>query len=217
MCVSRFDHLVIASQSLKSGGDWLLEKTGVRPAAGGKHPHMGTHNLLSQFSENAFLEVIAIDPEAPTPGHPRWFSLDEPAMQLRLKQQSTPITWVVHTNDLHAAVDKAKAAGVDPGTIIEGARGDLRWLICVRDDGQLMHQGAFPILMQWPEGEHPAARMQDDGLKLKKLIVRSAQEQQLSVALAAIGALELVEVEALNAGQPIISALLGCARGDVPV
>ena len=32
---------------------------------------MGTHNLLMRIGDQVYLELIAIDPEAPTPGRPR--------------------------------------------------------------------------------------------------------------------------------------------------
>ena len=76
------DHLVIAADSLEQGSAWCLATLGVKPSGGGKHPLMGTHNRVMAISSESFpdcyLEVIAIDPDAPAPGWPRWFGLDEP-------------------------------------------------------------------------------------------------------------------------------------------
>jgi hypothetical protein len=67
------DHLVIAADSLEQGADWRAT-FGVQPSGGGKHPLMGTHNRVIAISSESFpdcyLEVIAIDPNAPAPGRP---------------------------------------------------------------------------------------------------------------------------------------------------
>ena len=66
------DHLVIGAASLAQGTAWCEATFGVVPGPGGVHPLMGTHNrLLSIGTEafpNAYLEIIAIDPEAAPPG-----------------------------------------------------------------------------------------------------------------------------------------------------
>ena len=84
------DHLVVAAASLQQGLDWCEATLGVTPGTGGQHPQMGTHNRLLKIETAdfplAYLEIIAIDPAAAPPGRPRWFGLDEPALQARLQQ-----------------------------------------------------------------------------------------------------------------------------------
>ena len=80
------DHLVVAARTLDEGSAWLFERLGVRPVEGGKHAFMGTHNRLLKIGPREYLEVIAIDPNAPPPARPRWFALDAPEMQERLEQ-----------------------------------------------------------------------------------------------------------------------------------
>jgi hypothetical protein len=50
---------------------------------------MGTHNLLVNLASAAFprayLEILAIDPDAPAPRRIRWFDLDQPAMQQAIR------------------------------------------------------------------------------------------------------------------------------------
>src|SRR5690606_32822306 len=74
---SYIDHLVVTAPSLAEGARFVREALGVEPEPGGKHPRMGTHNLLLRLGNDVYLEVIAIDPGAPAPGHPRWFGLDD--------------------------------------------------------------------------------------------------------------------------------------------
>jgi hypothetical protein len=42
----------------------------------------------------AYLEIIAIDPDGVAPPHPRWFGLDEPALQRALEAGPRLIHWV---------------------------------------------------------------------------------------------------------------------------
>ncbi|HEY3555130.1 MAG TPA: VOC family protein, partial [Casimicrobiaceae bacterium] len=69
------DHLVVAATSLDAGADWIEARLGVRPVPGGKHATMGTHNALVGLGPGAYLEVIAIDPQASAPARARWFDL----------------------------------------------------------------------------------------------------------------------------------------------
>ena len=77
------DHLVIAAADLASGQRWLEERLGVPLQPGGEHALFGTHNALLNMGD-AYLEVIAVNPAAPPPARPRWFSLGTVQMQQRL-------------------------------------------------------------------------------------------------------------------------------------
>ena len=71
------DHLVFAAPTLAQGIEYIADLTGVTPRPGGKHAGMGTHNALVKLGERLYLEIIAIDPDAPKPARPRWFDLDD--------------------------------------------------------------------------------------------------------------------------------------------
>ena len=73
-----FDHLVVGAPTLDEGASWLEARLCIPMSAGGKHETMGTHNALVGLGPGAYLEVMAIDPQAPAPGRARWFDLDEP-------------------------------------------------------------------------------------------------------------------------------------------
>lgn len=159
------DHLIVAANSLDEGAAWCEATLGVVPQPGGKHALMGTHNRLVALSSPAFprcyLEIIAIDPEAPPPGRPRWFGLDERA-------PGPPALWHVVARstmlDMHrwGLIHKQ----MDPGLPVAASRGDLRWQILLRPDGSLLP--ALPTLIQW-DGTHPAERLPDQGLRLRSL------------------------------------------------
>lgn len=146
-----FDHIAIVARSLEEGGDYVREQLGIDMPTGGKHPFMGTHNQLLALSDDEFVEVIAIDPDAPNPDHSRWFDLD------RFDGSPQIGTWIVGTQDIAASFDRLH--GDVLGKITDMTRGDLKWQITVSDDGLLPLGGAFPQLIQWPKGRHPASGM----------------------------------------------------------
>jgi hypothetical protein len=84
------DHLVVAANTLDQGSAYVQDRLGVSPAGGGKHVAMGTHNRLLKLGPGQYLEVIAIDPEGRQPDSPRWFNLDDPDLQARLKSRPQP-------------------------------------------------------------------------------------------------------------------------------
>lgn len=155
------DHIAVAAASLAEGLAHVQEALGVAMPAGGKHREMGTHNHVLRLGDGLFLEVIAIDPDAPLPGRARWFGLDRfGAAPPRLA------TWIARTGDLDAALTAAPQSSGPP---IQVSRGELNWHISVPEDGAMPFDGAYPTLIEWPPGPHPASRMPDLGCRLERL------------------------------------------------
>ncbi len=215
------DHLVVAAASLAQGAAWCEATLGVAPGPGGRHALMGTHNRLAKIASAAFpdayLEIIAIDPEAPPPARVRWFGLDDPALQASLIERGPRLVHVVARStmlDMHrwGLIN----VGLQPGEPVSAHRdtpaGRLAWQILVRDDGRLLCGGALPTLIQW-SGRHPVAAMPDSGLALKALTLRGVPERARDV-------LRLRGVQVLadagdGAGAPALSATLATPRGEV--
>jgi hypothetical protein len=158
------DHLVVAARTLDEGAAWVSSVMGVAMVPGGKHPLMGTYNRLLGLGGRRYLEVIAIDPEAPPPGRPRWFALDDPAMRERLAKGPALIHWAERTDDIEAAL-RTYPERVE---ILDASRGDLAWRITVPRDGRLPGGGTLPTLIQW-KGPHPGDRLPPSGCELVEL------------------------------------------------
>ena len=173
------DHLVVAARTLDEGAAWVESKLGVAMASGGKHPLMGTHNRLLKLDAGRFLEVIAIDPEAPAPSRPRWFELDTPAMRARLAKGPALIHWVHRTDDLEHAL----AGYPERVEILSLSRGAYRWRMGVPPDGRLPASGTAPTLIQW-DGPHPCDALPESGCALTKF---SAAQGALSAIFATPG------------------------------
>lgn len=172
----QLDHLVVGAASLDQGVAWARATLGVEPAAGGSHAAMSTHNRLIAIGSPAFarsyLEIIAIDPQAPPPGRARWFDMDQPAVQARLARGPVLLHWVARCADVRAACRALAAAGINRGEVLAAERsspqGVLRWQISVRADGQRLFEGALPTLIEWGE-IHPADTLPESGLRLESL------------------------------------------------
>ncbi len=156
------DHIVVAADSLEQGEDWCRRVLGVAPVAGGRHALMGTHNRLLQLSSPAFpqayLELIAIDPEAAPPGRQRWFGLDS-----RPRGEPSLVQVVARSRMLDMHRFGLIHKGIDPGLPVALSRGDLHWQMLLRTDGQM--PGGLPMLIQWGE-HHPADRLPASGCAL---------------------------------------------------
>lgn len=172
----RFDHLAVSATRLAEGVDWVESALGVALAPGGEHPLMSTHNRLLGLGD-IYLEVIAINPTAPPPAHPRWFDLDHFTGRPRLTN------WIAGCDDLNAALARLPA-GV--GVPVDLARGDLRWHMAVPNDGRLPFGGAHPALIQWHGAAHPAQRLPDSGVRLRRLEIATPDHTQLSTALSGL-------------------------------
>ena len=157
------DHLAVVAPSVAAGVAHVRGRLGVDVPPGGAHPLMGTRNHLMRIGEALFLEIIAIDPDAPAPDRPRWFDLDR-----RGDEPSRLEHWLLGTPDLDATLVEA---GELVGEALAQTRGELSWRISVPADGSLPLGGAFPSFLQWPPGPHPADRMADLGCRLVRLDV----------------------------------------------
>lgn len=208
------DHLVVAAATLEQGVAWCEATLGITPGPGGRHALMATHNRLCRIDgpafANAYLEIIAVDPEAAPPGRARWFGLDDAALQARLSEAPQ----LVHVVARSAMLDMHRwgliTVGQQPGTPVKAGRdtpqGRLEWQILLRDDGTLLCGGALPTLIQWA-GTHPTLAMPPSGVALQGLSLHGFPARASEV-------LRLRAVTHRDSG-PALRAVLATPRGEV--
>lgn len=205
-----FDHLVVAAATLEQGEDYVESRIGVWPQRGGKHVAMGTHNSVLRMGQGVYLEVIAIDPEAIAPKHPRWFELDRSVMQATLRVSPRLIHWVARCTDIDAV---RRASPVDPGPVHPMSRGEFAWRITIPDDGRLPGAGVLPTLIEWADARHPADAMPDAGVRLTALAAAHPEPAAMRTVLAALGLGHLLPIS--FAATPRLAAMLRTPRGPV--
>jgi hypothetical protein len=207
------DHIVIAAHSLEQGAEYLRGMLGVEVPPGGKHQSMATHNLVMQLGNDAYLEVIAIDPDGETPRHPRWFALDTPYLRAAIRERPRLVTWVVNTADLQSL---AAGAGFDIGTPTALSRDSLSWEIALPDDGRLLAAGMLPYCIQWHSSPHPSRNMADNGCLLQELNIHHNRPHWLNDRLDAIEASHLVHIESLpDSETPYLEAMIDTPNGSI--
>jgi hypothetical protein len=178
------DHLVVAAATLADGIEYIGEITGVTPQPGGKHVAMGTHNALVRLSAETFLEIIAIDPEGVKPARPRWFELDNIALQAELAERPRLIHWVARTT----GIERAAAGCAFPlGIVHPMARGTYRWRITIPDDGSLPAKGIVPTLIEWDVPQHPAESLPKSNVSIAGLAAAHPDPAGIRAALATLG------------------------------
>jgi hypothetical protein len=182
MTALTIDHFAISCTRLADGVAYVEDSLGVKLGAIGQHVQMGTHNRLLSLGPEQYLEVIAIDPDAPRPVNPRWFDLDNFSGAPRLTN------WICRCDNLAKILSKAPDGA---GQIVGFERGAYRWDMAVPNDGKLPFSGAFPALIEWHGAAHPCAALPDQGCRLTRFEVGCSDRMGLMGALGALDPPEL--------------------------
>lgn len=206
---NKIDHFAIGTASLDAGVAALLPVLGVEVPRGGKHAAMSTHNAVMQAGNESFFELLAIDPEAPTPDRARWFTMDDPATKARLAERPRALCWVVGTDDLDAVIANSP---VDLGEVVSFTRGDRSWRLTVPTDGSLPMDGLLPAFIEWSPGPHPSMGQQNLGVTLQKVCLHHPDPAMLTGILQRLGIADLAEV---TKGDAALSFEVMTSKGAV--
>lgn len=200
------DHLVYRCQDLAVEVERIAGLTGVRPAYGGQHPGLGTHNALLSLAPRSYLEIIAPDPAQPRPDEARPFGLDDmPAARLR--------AWAAAPDDLDAALRASVASGFSYGPVVAGHRRtaagrEITWRMTASTRGEDDNL-AVPFLIDWAGSPHPA-QSAPGGVTLVEFRLAAPDPHRLTARLRVLG-LDLPVDAAPQAG---LRAVLAGQRGD---
>ena len=180
--LSRVDHLVYAAPDLEAASRNLENLLGVRPSPGGRHEGQGTRNSLIALSPESYLEIIAPDPEQPTPHRPRRFgidSLDAPRL----------VRWAAKGTNLEQLAGRCALGGLDLGPVTSGSRKRpdgvlLTWRFT--DPSTVVADGIVPFFIDWGQSPHPA-RNAAAGASLIALRAEHPEPARVSKLLALLG------------------------------
>lgn len=195
--MSELDHLVVAAADLAEGARWVEERLGVAMDDGGRHEVFGTHNRVLSLGPDCYLEVIAVDPQAPAPGRARWFELDTEAMHARLADGPALVHWVVRVPSL---------AG--ERHVMELSRGNNRWALTVAPDGRMPLGGLVPSRILW-HTPPPATILPDKGIRLDTLSISTPDVVALRPLVA-----DVVGPVVVRPGEPGLAATFSTPSGS---
>lgn len=209
---NKIDHFAIGARTLDQGIAAMQDTLGVEVPRGGKHAAMSTHNCVMQSGNESFLELIAIDPDAPAdPGRVRWFTLDDPATQARLAERPRALCWVVGTDDLDAVIANSP---VDLGEVVLFTRGERSWRLTVPADGSLPMGGLLPAFIEWSPGPHPSTSQQDLGVQLSAVQITHPEPEEMRTILKA---LKVDHLATITDGPAALSFVLDTPTGPVVI
>jgi hypothetical protein len=226
---TQIDHLVVMAASLEQGVQWCEDTLGITPGSGGEHEKYGTHNRLFKIASPqfplAYFEIIAINPAAVIPKRaqvPRWFDMDDAAVQKAVAQGPRLIHFVSSTEDVKSARHVLRTQGIERGQVVHASRksskGTLNWQITVREDGERLFNGCLPTLIQWGKPDateplrlHPRNSLPRSGVTLQSLTVSHPSGAKLQAAFDAIGLTDI----AIETGPANLVASLQTPKGLV--
>lgn len=211
--VTALDHIVVAADTLEQGTAYVHERLGMAPAGGGMHAAMGTHNRVLKLGRDQYLEVIAIDPEGRRPEFPRWFNLDDPVLQARLKIRPRLITWVARTDAIDSLTEKIHG---QRGAVRPMQRDALRWRFAFTADGSMSGDGLIPHLIQWTQDSHPARAMVDSGCVLVSLNGIHSDPAAIQQVITSVGLEHTIAIHPASNSRPAgLSARIQTSAGLV--
>jgi hypothetical protein len=191
------DHLIVAGPDLDELVRQVAASTGVRAAAGGRHPGQGTWNALLGLGVGCYLELLAPDPQQ-TGGAFRASiaDLDAPALH----------TWCVRAGDADAVARRVEAAGARPRRLaMARQRPDgvtLQWELVFVDAHP--YGDLVPFFIDWRGSPHPSGSL-PTGLTCDTLRLAHPDAAGLRTLLMDLGALA-GEVDIATADAPALAA-----------
>jgi hypothetical protein len=213
------DHVLLPVADLEEGARRLRERYGLQAIAGGRHPKVGTANMIVPLA-GQYLELIAIaDPQEAVGsrlGRRVTRALDE---------GRTFVDWAIRTGSIDALRGKLQAAGWDLPPHWGGSRR--------RPDGEVLHWRtqeldtgpepiAIPFVIEWdvPDGLHPgevAAAHPCGATGLRRVLVGARDPARVREQLhLLLGDSELYQVR--KAGTDGVEELvLGSPNGDIVI
>ena len=149
------DHVLVAVRELAEAARRFETTYGLRAVQGGRHPRVGTANMIIPLG-SAYLELIAVVDQEEAQRSPTTRRITR-----AIEDGRTFATWAVRTENLDALREHLRAAGVDLAAPVAGARErpdgvTIRWrtqLLAAPGEASVL-----PFVIEWqvPPGQHPA-------------------------------------------------------------
>jgi hypothetical protein len=200
----QIDHLVIPVADLDAGVRVFEEITGIRPAYGGEHPHLGTHNALISLGDRTYLEILA-----PRPGA----NVTESYQFLAELPGLTPVWWAVSTNNITQTADRLASAGYEVKQPVPGSRrqengSTLHWTVLEMAAPKL---AGAPFFIEWSETSVHPSESSPGGCELGSLDIKDPRPDQLQGLIQLLG----LNISVQQAASSSLAVGLHCPNGEI--
>lgn len=177
---STLDHLVYGVRDLATSIDEWERATGVRPAAGGRHPDFGTHNALVSLGDT-YVELLAPDPDAAAVT-----GLGELIAGLAAPRL---VTFAARTADAAEVASAAAEMGLGVQVVAGSRRTEAGELLVWRN---VMVSGhgfgtVVPFFIEWAPGTPHPSTTSPPGGELEALWVTHPEAAELASLLSDLG------------------------------
>jgi Glyoxalase-like domain len=203
--LERVDHLVYATSDLNRGIEDIETLLGVRATPGGRHPGRGTRNALLALGGTRYLEILAPDPDQPSPAEPWAFAVDG-------LESPRLVAWAAKGEDLQRLVSESARKGVRLGEVASGSRKSpggvvLSWTFT---NPRVLAGGLIPFLIDWGQSPHPA-QTSPRGATLVALRAEHPDVAAVRRMLEVLG----IDLPVAAGPKPALIALIDCPKGKV--
>ncbi len=201
--MTRLDHFVLAISDLERGMDEFERLTNVRPAFGGEHALLGTHNALVSLGSNQYMEVLA--PR-------RGAELHDVFRGVENYECLTPFRWSVATTSVANTRAQLLDAGFAvkpsiPGERITADGHTLHWTMLFLDESYDVNA---PFFIEWTaDTTHPSTTT-PTGCSLRSYSVSAINDERLR-QLCAIADIQVAVIH----GQPSMEIDLVTPAGPI--
>lgn len=158
--------MTVIAPTLEEGIEYVSACLEIELINGTSHTDMGTHNRRVKLGEDCYLEVIAVNPNAPSSSGPRWFGLDQAeAVRSEWSKGSRLRGWVARTDDIDNVL-------ISHGHLL----GSKKWLdnhfsFSVPLDGGLPMGGILPSIIDVGNSPFTAMSLGDQGVRLREFVL----------------------------------------------
>ena len=142
------DHILYGVPNLEKGIEEFEAMSGVRPAYGGKHEKLGTHNALVALGKDHYLELIAPDPTQSIPFKDIIFNIGK-------IKTSRILTWALRSSNLNQLGEHIQISKIVSGERTQEDGTLLKWeTVGITEPSD--NSGIVPFVICWFSQPHPA-------------------------------------------------------------
>ncbi len=168
----KIDHLVVGSNNLDEGTQYIEKLLKVKLSKIGKHRNFGTHNRVLSLG-GIYLEVIAIDDQSDFKPINCWFSLDQDYVKQKILKKPTLISFVISSKKNEDLRTHESAIFVERDHYFWNFRKPKTNLI---DNVLFPYEDIFPSLIYW-FSDLPISNMNKNFLSFQSLDITLSKDQ----------------------------------------